>query len=224
MTDINSGDVENYPDGFHSGDHHVLTDPPRNEPDVLDPSQWCYECGNKRSGHCGVCGMPLCHRHHETGGGYCSDRTIVDTRIGPVPACVRPAVEGGLEVSVDAPAVNYQRPERQRLPPSEIEQAVRDRLPGQLVERAFFEVKDAILAADNDDIPKDVVWHAVVAEDRLREATARHKEELLAHAHDRLERALEACEDDQAFGVGMDLSTAKGLLEQLGADRGDSDE
>lgn len=103
------GGVEHHPDGFHSGDHHVLTDPPRDEP-VLDPAQWCFECGDKRVAHCGVCGMPLCHRHHETQAGYCSDRVTIETRIGPVPACVRPAVEGGLEF-VAGHAEDYEPPE-----------------------------------------------------------------------------------------------------------------
>lgn len=58
-------DVEHYPDGFTSGDHGVPPNPPRQEPDPGDPSNWCYECGDRANAWC-VCGMPLSHRHAET--------------------------------------------------------------------------------------------------------------------------------------------------------------
>lgn len=33
----------------------------------------CIECGNSITGYCGCCEAPLCSRHIETQGGFCSD-------------------------------------------------------------------------------------------------------------------------------------------------------
>ena len=33
----------------------------------------CIECGRSTTGYCGCCGAPLCSRHIETQGGFCSD-------------------------------------------------------------------------------------------------------------------------------------------------------
>jgi len=35
----------------------------------------CIECGDSVLGYCGCCGAPLCSRHVETQGGFCSDFT-----------------------------------------------------------------------------------------------------------------------------------------------------
>ena len=59
---------------FHSGDHHVLYDQhsPEREPDWRDI---CFEddCTDRSHLACGCCGLPLCGRHHEVQGGFCSN-------------------------------------------------------------------------------------------------------------------------------------------------------
>lgn len=43
----------------------------------------CIECGRYGNHRCGCCGFPLCGRHHETGGGFCTKFTP----ISDVPVC-----------------------------------------------------------------------------------------------------------------------------------------
>jgi hypothetical protein len=212
--------VSEHPDGFHSGTHYL--DDPAPEP-ATDPSNWCYECGDEAHAHRCICGMPLCHRHHETQAGFCSDHTHVRTRVGDVPACIRPDHDGGLEVLVDAPMVNYARPARQRLPPSEIEQAVRSRLPDALLVRAQEHVQDALALDDHEWTDRDDAQKVIHADDTLAWALAAddpdRRDGWLRTAYRCIDDVRESLSTDE-WGLAMDLRLAAGLLEQLGADRG----
>jgi len=74
-------DAEHYPDGFHSGDHHVLDDGA--DPDYVPVENRCVDCGEEAFDRCGNCGMPLCGRHNEVQAGFCSH--FIET---PYPVCV----------------------------------------------------------------------------------------------------------------------------------------
>jgi len=39
---------------------------------IVDPADACIECGKQAGLFCGTCGFPLCGKHHELGGGFCS--------------------------------------------------------------------------------------------------------------------------------------------------------
>jgi hypothetical protein len=56
-----------------------------------DPSQACIDCGDRGTRRCGCCGYPLCHRHHETGGGFCNQHFT----IGGVPLCLHDEIVVG---------------------------------------------------------------------------------------------------------------------------------
>lgn len=47
------------------------------------PEDACIECGKYGAHRCGCCGFPLCGRHHETGGGFCTRFTPIED----VPLC-----------------------------------------------------------------------------------------------------------------------------------------
>jgi len=48
------------------------------------PEDACIECGKYGMDRCGCCGFPLCGKHHELGGGFCSKFFAV----GGTPICV----------------------------------------------------------------------------------------------------------------------------------------
>lgn len=159
-TDVGE-DVEYYPEEFNSGG--PLTEPSHHEPDPADPSNWCYECGDTSIGHCGCCRMPLCHRHVETQAGFCSDRTVVETPVGEIPACIRPGLDGDdeqFDVAVDAPAFNYERAEEEQFSPDELRAAVREALPDALIKKDADAVTDAVDAAEADDADAATVGHS----------------------------------------------------------------
>jgi hypothetical protein len=56
----------------------------RRQPDRVAPENACIECGECGLDRCGCCGFPLCGRHHETGGSFCTSHTSV----GGVSVCV----------------------------------------------------------------------------------------------------------------------------------------
>jgi hypothetical protein len=56
-----------------------------------DASQACIDCGDRGTRRCGCCGYPLCHRHHETGGGFCGQHFSV----GGVPLCLHDEIAVG---------------------------------------------------------------------------------------------------------------------------------
>lgn len=62
-------------------------DPPQNTRQVHDPGpdpeDACIECGKYGDLRCGCCGFPLCGRHHEVGGGFCTRFTPIED----VPLC-----------------------------------------------------------------------------------------------------------------------------------------
>lgn len=62
-------------------------EPPQNTGQVHDPGpapeDACIECGTYGAHRCGCCGFPLCGRHHEVGGGFCTRFTP----IADVPLC-----------------------------------------------------------------------------------------------------------------------------------------
>jgi hypothetical protein len=60
--------------------------------DPRDPSQACIDCGDVGVYHCRCCGYPLCHRHHETGGGFCGQHFTV----GGVPLCFHNEIAVGV--------------------------------------------------------------------------------------------------------------------------------
>jgi hypothetical protein len=47
------------------------------------PEDQCIECGSYGGLFCGCCGYPLCGKHHELGGGFCSKYF----RVGGTPVC-----------------------------------------------------------------------------------------------------------------------------------------
>jgi len=80
-----AGDYEVATDGgFHSGDHHVLYDDHAEPEPSLE--NLCTEGDCTKTGHdrCGCCGMPLCGRHNEVQGGFCSNFE----RVAGVPGCL----------------------------------------------------------------------------------------------------------------------------------------
>jgi DNA-binding PadR family transcriptional regulator len=74
-------DAEHWPNGFHSGGRHVLDGGA--EPDYVPIENRCVDCGEEAHNSCGNCGMPLCGRHNEVQGGFCSHFTET-----PYPVCV----------------------------------------------------------------------------------------------------------------------------------------
>ena len=64
-------DVEHHPDGFVSGPE-VATGGPQPDP-APSIEDLCVDCANEAYNHrCGCCGFPLCGKHHEVQGGFCS--------------------------------------------------------------------------------------------------------------------------------------------------------
>lgn len=194
---------------------HRLDDPAG--PDPGDPAQWCRECGRERAGMCACCGSPLCPEHLELGAGTCSAHVTIDTRVGPVPACIR-TLAGEREICVDAPTFNHARPQRARLPPDEIERAVRERLPDALIERAAAATTDARARLD-DSIDPAVIETLLAADDALRFALAADQADRRDGWLDRAVVGLANCLaglDDAQAALAMDLTTATATLEQLG--------
>lgn len=80
------------------------------------PEDACIECRTYGAHRCGCCGFPLCGRHHETGGGFCTRFTP----IADVPLCVYgdevyvrplPRPEDGPFVLDDGHGVAYHLPD-----------------------------------------------------------------------------------------------------------------
>jgi hypothetical protein len=65
---------------------------PRDTFEPVDPSQVCIDCGDRGIYHCGCCDYLLCHRHHETGGGFCDQYFTV----GGVPLCLHNEIAVGV--------------------------------------------------------------------------------------------------------------------------------
>jgi hypothetical protein len=61
----------------------------RRHGDPVETTSWrdhCIECGARALDACGCCGLPLCGRHHEVQGGFCS--YFSPALAAGLPACV----------------------------------------------------------------------------------------------------------------------------------------
>jgi hypothetical protein len=160
--------------------------------------------------------MPLCGKHLELGAGFCSDRVTVATRVGSVPACIRTLANRRVVVP-DAPAFNYERPQRARLPPSELERAVRARLPDALIKQAQTHVQTTLDKLDQATAPT-VIETLLAADDALcfglTAPNPARRAGWLQTAAQALTQAIAALD---AASLQPPLTTAAARLEQLGA-------
>jgi len=225
QTDGGHEDVEHHPDGFRSGASMLADSTPihRQEPDPADPANWCYECGTEALAHCGVCGRPLCGRHHKTQAGMCSNYTTVETEHGPVPACIRRGHDDEWDIAVDAPAYNYERLDQDDLPPDELRAAVAAEVPGQLLAEAADAVQDALDRAA-EDLDAAIVRRIGMIDDALAFARASEtrdrRDGWVTVAYDGIAALGDELADegrDRAFATWTDLHMAEQLLEQCGA-------
>lgn len=211
---------EEYPDGFHSGHASMLADSTPIDEQCLDPSQACYECGERMISRC-ACGMPLCSRHAETQAGFCSDHVAVETDKGQIPACIRPEYDPEADQDLQViPNTRAYAIETETEDPDadELEAAVRGALPEALIDRARESVDKA---RDRDLDDKRILQHLASASDALAFATADgvdDQEAWLETAHEILTQLPEQLDDQ--YGVGSDCHIAVGYLEQLGVDSG----
>jgi hypothetical protein len=73
------------PDGGDTFDPYGPPIPERGHDPTPDPAHACIDCGREAGLRCGCCGFPLCGRHHEVGGGFCTEHFSV----GGVGVCTR---------------------------------------------------------------------------------------------------------------------------------------
>jgi hypothetical protein len=165
---------------------------------------------------CACCGSPLCPEHLELGAGTCSAHVTVATRVGPVPACIRTLANRRVVVP-DAPTFNNARPQRARLPPDEIERAVRARLPDALITQAQTHVQTTLDKLDQATAPT-VIETLLAANDALRfgltAPNPARRAGWLQTAAQALTQAIAALD---AASLQPPLTTAAARLEQLGA-------
>jgi len=209
-------DIEHHAEGFvsqaHLMDEHSPEPRPEREPICTERN-----CTERGLDYCDCCGRHLCGRHNETQAGFCSDFTQIATgEFGEIPCCPRVLPDG--EPIVDAnpkliyPAETDAEERAQQAAHSELQAAVRDRMPDWQVERArelLGEVCEAI------DAERALAVHCETAATELRAWSRAHEDRRadlqLARAAERLTVATD-CLDEDDLGHAWEVQEAKALV------------